>query len=189
MQKNAAAKKLRERRSEPRNQVNQSCSVGLTIDGIDLTYEFRVRDKTATSISFLVKNQLDILLRLKTGGTLFIVYPLPDSSQLGMRLETVIRHITKCGTELEGQYLVGTEILGKLVLREGSNAIFFCGDNGGRRTGLEQRIFSYDAHMPERRSNSVRRSSVDRRNGFMVRMNPRQWRDTERRAAFLWIME
>ena len=36
-------------------------------------------------------------------------------------------------------------------------------DNGGRRSGLDRREFSYTAHIPERRSGKERRSGVDRR--------------------------
>ena len=36
-------------------------------------------------------------------------------------------------------------------------------DNGGRRSGIDQRQFSYDFHIPERRSGQDRRSGKDRR--------------------------
>ena len=36
-------------------------------------------------------------------------------------------------------------------------------DNGGRRTGIDRRQFSYTAHIPERRSDKERRSGFDRR--------------------------
>jgi DNA-binding XRE family transcriptional regulator len=36
-------------------------------------------------------------------------------------------------------------------------------DNGGKRSGLERRQFSYDNHIPERRSGKERRSGLDRR--------------------------
>ncbi len=36
-------------------------------------------------------------------------------------------------------------------------------DNGGRRSGVDRRQFSYDFHVPERRSGLDRRSGVDRR--------------------------
>jgi len=37
-------------------------------------------------------------------------------------------------------------------------------DNGGRRTGIERRQFSYSVYIPERRSGKERRSGQDRRN-------------------------
>lgn len=36
-------------------------------------------------------------------------------------------------------------------------------DKGGRRLGDDRRIFSYDAHIPERRSGKDRRDGIDRR--------------------------
>jgi hypothetical protein len=36
-------------------------------------------------------------------------------------------------------------------------------DNGGRRSGIERRQFSYSEHIPERRSGEYRRSGIDRR--------------------------
>jgi hypothetical protein len=36
-------------------------------------------------------------------------------------------------------------------------------DNGGKRSGIERRQFSYHPHIPERRSGKERRSGNDRR--------------------------
>ena len=36
-------------------------------------------------------------------------------------------------------------------------------DNGGRRSGIDRRQFSYSGHVPERRSGKERRSGRDRR--------------------------
>lgn len=36
-------------------------------------------------------------------------------------------------------------------------------DNGGRRSGVDRREFSYDLYVPERRSGEDRRSGKDRR--------------------------
>lgn len=41
--------------------------------------------------------------------------------------------------------------------------VFSLNDRGGRRSGFRQREFSYDAHIPERRSGAERRSGTDRR--------------------------
>jgi hypothetical protein len=38
-------------------------------------------------------------------------------------------------------------------------------DNGGRRSGIDRRQFSYTAYIPERRSGRERRSGFDRRLG------------------------
>ena len=42
---------------------------------------------------------------------------------------------------------------------------FNLGDNGGRRSGIERRRFSYSGHIPERRSGVDRRCFKDRRDG------------------------
>jgi len=41
-------------------------------------------------------------------------------------------------------------------------------DNGGRRSGIERRRFSYSAHIPERRKGIDRRCGEDRRCGKSV---------------------
>ncbi len=43
--------------------------------------------------------------------------------------------------------------------------VSFPADNGGRRSGIDRRQFSYTAHIPERRCGEDRRSSEDRRSG------------------------
>ena len=63
-------------------------------------------------------------------------------------------------------------------------------DNGGRRLGIDRRLFAYSAHIPERRSVRDRRSGKVRRNG----KDRRQFSDAtlsferrtggERRASF-----
>ncbi len=46
-----------------------------------------------------------------------------------------------------------------------SKMTFFPNDNGGRRSGIDRREFSYAGHIPERRCGQDRRSAKDRRNG------------------------
>ena len=53
-------------------------------------------------------------------------------------------------------------------------------DNGGRRSGIERRLFSYTIHIPERRSGKERRSGVDRRSERVLKLPI----EIERRAAF-----
>ena len=190
MQTNATARILKERRSETRNHVKNYYNVQLSIDGLDLTNRFKIWDRTTTSISFLIKKHLDILPRLKVGGTLYMNYSPTDSSYPRVCLMTIIRHVTKCNQRglkrgLNGNYLVGLKILEKQVAKKGSEVVASLSDNGGRRAGIDRRQFSYDAHVPERRSGMERRSSVDRRNGLFMRMSPREWSDIERRAGFL----
>ncbi len=52
-------------------------------------------------------------------------------------------------------------------------------DNGGRRMGFERRQFTYNEHIPERRSGRDRRSRIDRRASAGVKC------ENERRAVFM----
>ncbi len=56
-------------------------------------------------------------------------------------------------------------------------------DKGGRRSGIERRVFSYAVHLPERRSGKDRRCGNDRRNGVDRRITKRSKGD--RRKVFL----
>jgi hypothetical protein len=135
-------------------------------------------------------------LRVRRSGTLnhvgdsysalFVSHSSIDAFHPEVNPVTVIREVTEFDKKgLTDQDLVRAEVSKKQVIGESSGVAVFQSDNGGRRLGLERRKFSYDIHVPERRSNTIRRSSIDRRNGHFSRMNSRRWRDTERRAAFL----
>ncbi len=51
-------------------------------------------------------------------------------------------------------------------------------DNGGRRSGIDLRQFSYAGHIPERRSQQDRRSGHDRRSGVERRNHEDRRRST-----------
>ena len=46
-----------------------------------------------------------------------------------------------------------------------SRVMFSLSDNGGRRSGVNRRIYTYTDHIPERRDGPERRSGMDRRSG------------------------
>ncbi|MFZ7125281.1 MAG: hypothetical protein ACOWWM_03890 [Desulfobacterales bacterium] len=50
-------------------------------------------------------------------------------------------------------------------------------DNGGRRSGIERRSYSYSGHIPERRSGEDRRKDGDRRSG--IRLGPEFRKETD----------
>ena len=56
-----------------------------------------------------------------------------------------------------------TLALGYKISDENEVMTLFTRDNGGKRSGLGRRQFSYDMHIPERRSGKDRRSGFDRR--------------------------
>ena len=71
-----------------------------------------------------------------------------------------------------------------------SKLYFVLMDNGGGRSGIDRRHFSYLAHVPERRFGPDRRSGKDRRSGIERREDTGasitldQRSDIERRAAY-----
>lgn len=58
--------------------------------------------------------------------------------------------------------------LGSINLDENEVMASFIRDSGGVRLGLDRRQYSYDKHIPERRSGN------DRRNGLQRRLKPRE---------------
>ena len=57
--------------------------------------------------------------------------------------------------------------------------------NGGRRSGIDRRIFSYAVHIPEMRSRKDRRTNGDRRSGGERRITQRLTRD-RRKHVLIW---
>lgn len=55
-------------------------------------------------------------------------------------------------------------------------------DNGGRRFGIDRRIFLYAIHLPERRASNDRRSGINRRSGVKRRSTKRS--EDDRRKYF-----
>jgi hypothetical protein len=56
--------------------------------------------------------------------------------------------------------------------------------DGDRRLGIDRRRFSYNAHIPERRSGAERRFGAENGNGNGLRMSPKQRSNMDRRATF-----
>jgi len=56
-------------------------------------------------------------------------------------------------------------------------------DNGGRRSGIDRRQFSYYEHIPERRSGKDRRNGNDRRSSEYKHMGIIERRDTFLKAG------
>ena len=69
-------------------------------------------------------------------------------NDLPCRIETKLKIISALGYDIEDE----NELLASLIK-----------DNGGRRLGLDRRQYSYDKHIPERRSDQNRRNRIDRR--------------------------
>ncbi len=67
--------------------------------------------------------------------------------------------------------------------RDSAELVFFLEDRGGRRLGFRKRAFSYDAHIPERRSGAERRCGTDRRETVAFQMYSDGRRGIEGRLA------
>lgn len=64
-----------------------------------------------------------------------------------------------------------------------SNTMFFPADNGGGRSGIDRRQFSYSFHIPERRATQDRRTGNDRRVGKDRRTTMKAHVSLERRGG------
>jgi len=106
------AENLVERRSETRKQVDQYYTVEFLNDGLDGTHLLKIWNRSPKSMCLLVKENSDILPRLKVGDTLkMICYPR-DSLYPRVYLGAVIQHISKKDQRrLNDHYLVGLETL------------------------------------------------------------------------------
>ncbi len=112
MKEFAVTNRLVERKSEGRKREHQYYSVEVSIDGLGLSYQFRIRNIASMSMCVLVKEDSDIVPRLKVGDTLNMKYYSTGSVYPPEYLETAIRHITKDDQgRFKGHFLVGLEIL------------------------------------------------------------------------------
>ena len=104
--------KTPERKSEDKREGPPYYSVEMALEGLDLSYQFRIWNVASTPMCVLVKEDSDILPRLKVGETLNMKYYSTGSIHPPEYLETAIRHITKNDHgRFKGHYLVGLEII------------------------------------------------------------------------------
>lgn len=105
-------KTILERNSQGKGIAKQYYSAEFLIDGLELPYQFRIQDVSAPCLYVLVKENSDIVSRLKVGETLNVKYYSASSSPTKGYQKTAVRHITKNDRgRLKGHYLVGLEIL------------------------------------------------------------------------------
>ena len=105
-------KSVLERQSQGKGITKEYCSAEFLIDGLELPYQFRIQDISAPCLYVLVKENSEIVSRLKVGETLNVKYYSTSSSPTRGYQKTAVRHITKNDRgRLRGHYLVGLEIL------------------------------------------------------------------------------
>jgi hypothetical protein len=87
-------------------------SAEFVLDGLDVSYQFRIWEKAPKAVSVLVKENSGILQLLKVGDLLNVKYYSSRSAYPSERQRTAVRHITwNDEGRLRGHYLVGLEIL------------------------------------------------------------------------------
>ncbi|MFZ0448569.1 MAG: hypothetical protein WAL98_04940 [Desulfatiglandaceae bacterium] len=101
-----------DRRSEPRLPGSQFYSVELSIHDLNLSYQFKIWNIASQSMCVLVREDSELLTRLKVGDVMDMTYYTGSSAQPTAHLKTEIRHITKDeGGKFRGHYMVGISIL------------------------------------------------------------------------------
>ena len=94
--------------------MNYYYSVEFLITDIRLLYQFKIWNSNSDSMFIIVKEDSEILIRLKEGNVFKTKYYSTDSLRPTVDLETQIKEITKDdGGRFKGHYLVGLDILGK----------------------------------------------------------------------------
>jgi hypothetical protein len=102
---------MAERRSEPRFPASQYYSVEFSINGLNMSYQFKIWNMASQSMCVLVREDSEILPRIKVGDILDMRYYTGSSSSPSEDLKTEIRHITKDDGRFKGHYLVGLSIV------------------------------------------------------------------------------
>jgi len=112
MQEYAMANTLETKRSEPGKNLDQYYSVEIPIDGLNVTYQFKIWDIESRCLFVLVKEISDILPWLNVGDRFIMKYYSTDSSYPYQNLDTEIHYIIKQDQgRLKGHFLIGFEIM------------------------------------------------------------------------------
>ena len=92
--------------------TDQYHSVEFELAGMIYPYQFKIRSIASRSMCFLIKEDSDILPRLREGDILEMKFYSPGSVHTSEPRKTVIREITRDDQgPFKGHYLVGLEIL------------------------------------------------------------------------------
>jgi hypothetical protein len=114
MRQSSLSTLMTERRSEPRFPASQYYSVEFSINGLTMSYQFKIWNMASQSMCVLVREDSEILPRIKVGDILDMRYYTGSSACPSEDLKTEIRHITKDDDgRFKGHYLVGLSIVGE----------------------------------------------------------------------------
>lgn len=87
-------------------------SAEFVVDGLDVSYQFKIWEKAPKAVSVLVKENSSILQLLKVGDLLNVKYYSSKSAYPSDWQKTAVRHIIwNDQGRLRGHYLVGLEIM------------------------------------------------------------------------------
>jgi hypothetical protein len=106
--------KRKERRAEPRVEIDKYYSVELSVPGAEFVYQFRIWNLSEHGLCVLVKDDSDLLKHLTVGSVLEMQYYPFDEKRSATSLKTEIKHITK---QEEGRFS-GHTLVGLLVLEK-----------------------------------------------------------------------
>lgn len=112
MNQAAFANRLAHTRFSRTKDVDPYYSAEFSINGLDLSYQFRIRKSNSKAMCVAVKENSDILSQLSPGDTLQVKYHANDSCYPPKYLKTAIVHITRHDQgPFKGHCLVGLQIL------------------------------------------------------------------------------
>jgi hypothetical protein len=101
-----------ERRSEPRDIIDKYYSVEFLLKDCAYVYQFKIWNLISKGICVLVKEDSELLKRVKVGDRVKLKYYTTDSLKPVEFLQTEIKHITKDEQgRFKGVYLMGLSIL------------------------------------------------------------------------------
>jgi hypothetical protein len=119
MENLALANEASERRAEPRIEVDQYHSVEFSVNGLKFSYQFKIWNVASSSMCVMVREDSDLLARLKVGDVLNMKYYSNKLSSPFEHYETEIRHITKDDNgKFRGHYMIGLSILPEELSRK-----------------------------------------------------------------------
>ena len=109
---------------QPDASLNHYYSVEFLISDTRLLYQFKIWNSNSDSMFIIVKENSEILIRLKKGNVFKTKYYSTDSLRPTIDLETQIKEITRNdGGRFKGHYLVGLDILGEMCAKSRSRKL------------------------------------------------------------------
>jgi len=112
MQECAVANRFMNNLTDSGRETDCYYSVEFPVKGLAFQYQFKVRRIGAESMSILVREDSNILKRLRVGNILTMKYSPIDAACPSDYLDTAIMNITKNREgRFKGHYLVGLKIM------------------------------------------------------------------------------